>query len=84
MERSKNLKKMLKSGEVLYHEKPKKDLTSGFDDFLVKNKEQDKILDDKFKSAREQEESKMDRLQKKFDWAKQNPDKVKDKRKKPE
>ena len=73
-----------KSGDVLHQEMPKKDLTGSFDEFLDKNKKQKTILEGKFRAARENEEGKMDRLQKKFDWAKQNPDKLKDKRKKPE
>jgi hypothetical protein len=69
------------SGEVLYHERAKSDHTATFDDFLAKSDKQDQILDDKFAQVREREKSKMERLQKKFDWAKEHKDELPDPKK---
>jgi hypothetical protein len=66
------------SGEVLYHERAKSDHTATFDDFLAKSDKQGQILDDKFEKVREREQSKMERLQKKFDWAKEHKDDLPD------
>ena len=65
-----------KKGDILHQEQPKKDYTEGFDDFLEKSKKEDKILSDKFKAAREKENTRLERLEKKYNWAKNNPDEL--------
>lgn len=64
------------TGEILYKEKAKKDFTKTLDDFLTKTQEKDKILEDKFKRVQEKEATKLDRLEKKFDWAKEHKDEL--------
>ena len=67
-----------KSGDILHKEEFKKDTGKDFDKFLETSSQEEKILEDKFKKAQEKEKSKMDRLQKKFDWAKEHPDELPD------
>ena len=66
------------TGEVLHQEAFQKDTGKDFDKFLNQSSQEDKILEEKFKKAQEKEKQKLDRLQKKFDWAKENPDKLPD------
>ena len=65
------------SGTVLSHS-PKKTKPKSLDEFFKEEKNKSQILDEKFKQGMEKEKNKMSEIQKKFDYAQKNKDKLKD------
>ncbi len=63
------------TGGIIKYEKHK-EAPPSLNEFLKAEKNRNTELDEKFKEAREKEESKMDLLEKKFEWAKKNKDKL--------
>ncbi len=63
------------SGRILAH-KAYKEPNQSLDDFLKSEKSRNSELAEKFKAAKEREESKMDFLEKKFQRAKDNKHKL--------
>lgn len=66
------------TGEVLHKEGFKRDTGKDFSEFLAVSSREEQILEEKFKKAQEKEKSKLERLQKKFDWAKEHPGELPD------
>jgi hypothetical protein len=66
------------TGDILHKEEFKKDTGNDFNEFLATASREEQILEEKFKKAQEKEKSKLERLQKKFDWAKEHPDELPD------
>jgi hypothetical protein len=63
------------TGGIINH-KAYKEAPPSLDDFLKNEKSRNAALDEKFASSKEREEAKKDLLDKKFEWAKKNKDKL--------
>ena len=57
---------------------PHKEDAPSLQDFLKNDKHRGKALEDKFAEAKRQEDSRLQVLEKKFEWAKKNKDKLPD------
>jgi hypothetical protein len=57
---------------------PHKDEAPSLEQFMKADKERSKDLADKFAAAKKEEDNRLDLLNKKFEWAKKNKDKLPD------
>jgi hypothetical protein len=66
------------TGDILHKEEFRQDTGKDFNAFLDTASQEEKILEEKFRKAQEKEKTRLERLQKKFDWAKEHPDELPD------